>query len=103
MNVLFFGGNEENDEKKERSREEGKDKEETQFLNPRLSISPLQICGLELLLADGLGSGGALVAAAVAALGPVGLAAVDADEDQEEEREDGPDRHGDHRLLRDVI
>ena len=28
MNVLFFGGNEENDEKNERSREEGKDEEE---------------------------------------------------------------------------
>ena len=45
--------------------------------------SPLQICRLELLL-GGLG-GGALPAAAAgaaaAAAGPVGLAAVDADED----------------------
>ena len=93
--VLSSGGNEEN-EKRGRRRK-------TQFLIPRLSISPLQICRLELLLAGGLGGGALIPAAAAAALGPVGLAAVDADEDQEEEGEDGPDRHGDHGLLRNVI
>ena len=67
-----------------------------------LSLSPFQVCGLEVLLSLGSSSGRTSLTSA-AASSPLGLAAVDADEDEEEKCQDGPHDHGDKGLLGHVV